>query len=272
MERKSYRTLIIMGLIFLHLLFMMCEENPAGSDTEVPAIPPTESMMIDLSLFSTGAAAQKISSVQSQVHFGTAVLTLSIVNITVAVYLTVPAILLGAALNQDPVWDSEDGKFHWIFTAQNGQTNFAADLAGWIDVGAKKARWEMAVTQAVLQMDDFIWYDGSCNFTATEGQWMFYDFQQPQSQVPVIQIDWQIPNDTLRTLIFENVFDGNANEGDQLTYQVDGDTARVTYLDVSESITSMIVWNRVTTAGYIQLPNYHDGTPARWDENRQDVN
>jgi hypothetical protein len=70
----------------------------------------------------------------------------------------------------------------------------------------------------------------------------------------------------------ENIQEGNENLGDKLTYQVDGDSARVQYQDVSQGVTARIGWNQITTAGYIQLPNYHGGTPAHWDENRQDVN
>jgi hypothetical protein len=272
MKRKSF-PLIIVILLISYLLMISCTETPVEDEKTPPVMPSAQTMAIDLTLFNNSGTQSiaKANIPESKLNFGTAALTLSVVNITLALHLAVPVFLWGSALSQDPVL-ATDGKFHWIYSAETGWVTYEADLAGWVDVENPRVHWEMGVTQSVLHLDDFIWYDGSCNVQATEGDWRFFDYRQPDQVVQVVRIDWEVQDETHRILEFENVFQGDANQGDKLGYQVDGDTARVQYFDISENVTAKIIWNLNTHAGYIQLPNYHSGTPAHWNENLDDVN
>ncbi|MBN2029509.1 hypothetical protein JW824_04625 [bacterium] len=273
MKNPFIRSSIAAGLIIVHLLLVACDKKSTNPKEEKPpSMPPAESMRIDLSVFSGGGnqSAGKISSPQSQLHFGTAVVTLGLVNLSVVLHLAVPAAIFVQALTEQPELQN-DGKFHWVYTSVYQLAQYQADLAGWVDMGDARVKWEMAVTRSQQNLDHFKWYEGSCNIEATSGDWIFYDYLQPQSSVPVVQIDWQISGDTDRLLVFENVFAGDVNEGDRLTYSIEGDSARVQYDDASASTTAKIVWNTTTTAGYIQAPNYNGGVPARWDENHDDM-
>jgi len=272
MNREYFRFVFII-LLTACFLIMSCTETPVENEETPPVMPSAETMTIDLSLFGNSGAqsAAKAGIPESKLNFGAAALTLSVVNITLALHLAIPVVLWGTALSQDPVL-ATDGKFHWIYSAETGWVTYEADLAGWVDVENPSVHWEMGVTQSVLHLDDFIWYDGSCNITATEGSWRFFDYRQPDQPVQVVRIDWQIQDETHRLLEFENVFQGDANLGDVLSYQIDGDTARVQYFDHSENVTAKIIWSLNTHAGYLQFPNYHDGIPAHWNENLDDVN
>jgi len=273
MKTKSYRRFLCIGIILSHLFIIMCEKNPSESENEAPVMPPQESMMIDLSGFSVGGAQSlnKPAIPQTKKHFGLAVGTLTLVNTAIALHLIIPAYIFGRALLEDPELQS-DGKFHWTYSTKYQLLNYEADLAGWVDVPGSEVNWEMIVTQSKRKLDHYRWYYGHCNIGATEGGWTFNDVSQPDQQIPVVQIDWLVQSETDRMLVFKNVFEGNENIGDQLTYQIDGDSARVQYLDFSEGTTSKIVWHTETIAGYIQAPNYNEGVPGCWDENQQDLN
>ncbi|MBN2105717.1 hypothetical protein JW835_16890 [bacterium] len=273
MKRISIRCIVIFAIVISHLFIIVCEKNPSESENTPPVMPPQESMMIDLSNFSVGGnqSLNKSSLPQAKTHFGLAVLTLGLVNISVMLHLTVPVYIFGRALLEKPELQS-DGKFHWTYSTVYQLFNYEADLAGWVDVSETEVNWEMYVTQAKRGLDHYRWYDGHCNLDATAGDWTFYDASQPDQQNPVIQINWQIQSETDRSLVFANIFEGDENIGDQLIYQIDGDSARVQYLDASEGTTAKIVWNTETIAGYIQAPNYNEGKPGRWDENQEDMN
>jgi len=265
--------LMIVPLILSHLLLVTCDKNSTNTEDTPPVMPPQESMMVDLSAFSAGGnqSLTKTADPQTQVHFATAAFTLGLVNLAVAVHLAVPVYIFSRALLEKPELQS-DGKFHWTYATVYQLFNYEADLAGWVDVPNAEVNWEMYVTQERKELDHFMWYNGHCNTEATTGDWTFFDASQPDLQIPVIQIDWLITGETERILNIENVFEGNAAEGDQLIYQIDGDTTRVQYLDVSEGTTAKIVWHTETVAGYIQAPNYNAGIPGHWDENQQDLN
>ena len=129
----------------------------------------------------------------------------------------------------------------------------------------------MQVTQSTLNWDDFVWYDGHCELDFSEGVWNFYQTTTPDTMVETVTLNWEYASETDRSLVFENVKTGSSSIGDQLTYAVDGDSTRMEYFDASTGITSKIVWNTETAAGYIYMPNYNNGQLAYWDENHQDV-
>ncbi|MBN1780471.1 hypothetical protein JW948_05045 [bacterium] len=274
MRNPFLRSLVAMGLVLTHLLIVSCDDKSTEPKEESPPVmPPQGSMMIDLSMFSAGGTQSlaKTGSPQTQLHFATAVVTLGLVNLGVIVHLALPAFIFGQALTVEPVLQ-RDGKFHWIYNSVYQLVQYQSDLAGWVDVPAVTANWEMFVTQANKNLDHFKWYKGSCDLSASTGDWTFYDYLQPDAQVPVIQIDWVIDSGSNdRLLVFENVFEGNANEGDMLSYEIEGDSARVSYFNASELSYSRIVWNLNTIAGYIQSPGYNNGQPAKWDENQNDI-
>jgi hypothetical protein len=271
MKKKILRPATAL-VIMAHLFLVNCDKNPSESNKTPPVMPPPESMMLDLSAFLPGGEAiSKESAPETQQHFGVAAVTAGLVNLSVAVHLAVPVFIFGRALLEDPVLQS-DGKFHWTYSPVYQLVQYQADLAGWVEISDAEVNWEMCVTQDRLNLDDYLWYSGQCNIGATQGRWLFSDYRQPNSQIPIIQIQWQIQDSTHCELVFENMLEGNENLGDQLIYQIDGDSARMQFHDVSQAVISKIVWNYKTSAGYIYAPNYNGGLTGYWDENRQDLN
>ena len=120
--------LALLGIAIL-LAGMACEKNPVETeDPTPPALPPAESMKLDLSTFGIpqGSLA-KSADPTTQANFNNAVIRAAIVNTVVAVHMIVPSAIFAAALSEKPVL-GQDGKFHWIFKVTVGLTTFEADL------------------------------------------------------------------------------------------------------------------------------------------------
>ncbi len=251
---------------------LACEKNPTESKAEKPALPPAQSMQMDLSTFSNPGALGKAAEPTTKANFTNAAVRVAIINTVVVAHLTIPTAVFVAAASQKPTLE-EDAKFHWVYQVTIGLTTYKADLAGWVDRANKKVRWEMYVTNPLYQpaLSDFLWYQGWANLENSQGQWTFYDPQQPSVKVPVITIDWSYKSDQDAVLLFTNVWQGHAEQGDTLEYKVKNNDRSIQFFDKSESLTSIIFWDAVTGAGYLQVPGYNDGQPAHWDENQNDI-
>jgi len=267
MKNVTPKSMLAVLLIFTLLnLIIACDKNPTEAEKTPPVLPSVNTMQVNLSLFTTSSLAKENSI--SQWNFTTAVITVTIVNAWVVLGLAAPVFVFGSALQDQPELQS-DGKFHWIYNTSFLSVPYTADLAGWLDVPNTQSVWEMYITFGSL--NNFLWYDGRCNFTATSGDWIFYDETRPDTLNPKIRIDWINNSETDRSLTFTNVFAGNEYEGDILKYTVNGTALSVEFYDASVGTTVIIAWDAVTTAGYIQAPYYNNGQPAYWDENHNDL-
>ncbi|MBD3289951.1 hypothetical protein GF337_14180 [candidate division KSB1 bacterium] len=264
---KYISRIAILLIATMSIFILSCEESAVEPDpTEKPELPPATSMKMDLSLF-TGATGQSLAkeSAVTKNHFATAVVTVTLVNASVLAHLAIPTVVFAAAFSQGAEFQ-EDAKWHWIYSINN----YSADLAGWIDTPNQQAVWEMYVSQG-NNSDNFMWFTGRSNLSATSGYWLFYNPAQPDTSIEMVRVDWENNSETDRSLQFANVWEGNQGEGDILKYTVDGVDNSIEFYDASEDFTSIVYWNSETTAGYIHLPNYNNGEPAYWDENQNDL-
>jgi len=116
MKLSTMNRLFIGALILAHVVLTSCEKNPAQPQQKAPSVPPESSMKIDLKAFHAAAAAGKAEGNTAAVglNFLTARATVTLINASVALVLSVPVYVLAAALTQQPALDPSDGKFHWI--------------------------------------------------------------------------------------------------------------------------------------------------------------
>ena len=272
MKSHHKRFVLWVCALFAIISVMACEKNPTESKAEKPALPPAQSMQIDLSTFGSPTGLAKAAEPTTKANFANAAVRVAIINTVVVAHLTIPAAVFVAAASQKPTLQ-EDAKFHWVYQVTVGLTTYKADLAGWVDRANKKVRWEMYVTNPLYQpaLTDFLWYEGWANLENSQGQWTFNDPQQTSAKVPVITIDWNYKSDQDAVLTFANVWQGHAEQGDTLEYKVKNSDRSIQFFDKSESLTSIIFWDAVTGAGYLQVPGYNNGLPAYWDENQNDI-
>jgi len=269
---RSKYAILVTTIIFLMSLFA-CEKNTTEPETDSPPpLPPVASMRMELSLFNTPSNNSLAKTTLSKQNFTAASLRVLIIKTTVTLAAIVPTAIFAAAISQEPVLQ-EDGKFHWIYTVQDDNNTFSADLAGWIDMQTTEVVWEMYVSSNTHspELDHFLWYEGRSKIGNKEGWWLFYDDKSSDSLSEVLKIDWQIPDEDHQELILSNVNQSNADYGDSLKYSLDNYDNFLMFFDASENRTSTIYWSTETGAGYIEWFDYKNGARSYWDEDQNDV-
>lgn len=273
MKRSFMNQLFVAALIAMHVFMVACDKNPADpGNQQQPALPPQSSMTVDLSAFNQSLPKGQGEAHTPGLNFITARLTVATINLAVATILSVPTLTFAAAISQQPVL-KEDGKFHWIFTVNDGPKTFKADLAGWIDVPATEAVFEMRITTTGVTpaLNNFLWYEGRAKLDNKTGYWEIYDAMRPATPIKVLRIDWQAPETTRATLELTAIEQGVPTFGDKVKYNTDGNARSVTYNDASENTSVLIQWDAATKEGSITAPNYNGGNKACWDSQLNDV-
>ncbi len=276
MKASWLNRVLVAALILAHVLLISCDKNPATPEQKAPELPPASSMNLDLSAFKTAAHLGKASGGESAIglNFVTAFGVVTLINASVTLILSVPAYVFAAAMQQQPVLDASDGKFHWIYSVTDSSGNtLTADLAGWVDQAGLESRWEMRITATGNNppLNNFLWFEGRAKLDNSSGYWDFYDGEQPATPTKALHLEWQIPSATKATLQFTVVDPDSPDNGDQLTYRADGDLRWVTHYDQSEIKIVEISWNEVSHTGYIIAPGYNNGQKSCWDALLNDV-
>lgn len=271
---KSRILVLFLTIVFLFSI-LGCEKDPTEpEENEAPALPPVESMQMDLSFFTNPPGQALAKTTLSKQNFIAAAGRVVIINAVVILASVVPTAFFIAALSQPPELQS-DGKFHWIYayTTPNGVHTYSVDLAGWIDVPNAEALWEVYVTSASHSptLNHFLWYEGRSKIGNKEGWWMFHDDQLPDTLVDVLKIDWQVPDSTHQELIFSNVWDTHEDYGDSLKYSVDNNNDYLIFYDASKSQTNTIFWDSQTGAGFIEWFDYKEWVKSCWDNDQNDI-
>lgn len=272
--KRSFTNRLLSAALIAALMFMTaCEKNPTEADNKQPPnLPPQSSMAMDLSDFNQALPKGQADATTVGMNFITARLTVATINLGVAALLSVPTLTFAAAISQQPVLQS-DGKFHWIFNVSDAGKTFQADLAGWIDVPANEAVFEMRITTTGVSpaLTNFLWYEGRAKIDNKTGYWEIYDALRPTSAIKVLRIDWQAPDQSNATLELSAVEQGVPTFGDKVTYNVAGSSRSVIYKDASANATITILWDALTKAGSITAPTYNNGNKACWDSQLNDV-
>lgn len=273
MKRSMLNQLFAAALIAVHVFMVACEKNPADpGDQQQPVLPPQSSITVDLSAFTQTLPKGQAEAGSPGLNFITARLTVATINLAVATILSVPTLTFAAAISQQPVL-KEDGKFHWVFTVNDGPKSFKADLAGWIDVPATEAVFEMRIstTGVAPALNNFLWYEGRAKLDNKTGYWEIYDALRPATPTKVLRIDWQVADATHATLTLTAIEQGVPTFGDKVVYNTAGNARSVAYNDASESTSVLIQWDAATKAGSITAPNYNNGDKACWDAQLEDA-
>ena len=273
MEALIRNRLLTLGVMIICLFTLTtCEKEPTKPDDVAPELPPVQSMQVDMSFFNSSQNFTLNKATVSKLNFLSAATRVTIINLKVFAASIIPTTVLVAALSQ-PVELKDDGKWHWIFTvADKDSDTFSVDLAGWIDTPQAETVWEIYISSSnhTPELDHFLWYYGRSKISNKEGWWIFNDDKSPDSLVEVTKIDWEIPDENDKDLVFTNVKETSNEYGDYLKYGVELTDRFLLFFDASASQTNTIYWNAQTKAGYIEWFDYNNGVKSYWDENLND--
>jgi len=269
---KTNRVILITALIFL-IGLASCEKNATEPPKDSPPpLPPAESMSLNFSFFNPSPGQSLPKTSISKSNFLAAAWRILVIRTTVTAAAIVPTMVFAAAISQQPVL-LEDGKFHWIYTVQDSNDNFSADLAGWVDQQNSEIVWEMYISSDTHspKLDHFLWYQGRSKISNESGWWLFHDDKTADTLVDVLKIDWQVPDDDHSSLVLTNVNQAVSDYGDSLSYRKDVFENYLMLYDASKSQNNTIFWNSNTGAGYIEWYDYKNGARSYWDENHNDI-
>lgn len=272
MKSKLLNPVFIAMLVVVHFAMVACSDNPTETEKkDAPPLPPAESMQIDISLF-TGKQQLAKAAVLAGQNFNNAAVRVLVINTLVVLTMSLPMATLAAAVSQDPTFEN-DGKFHWTYTVQQGANVVQADFAGWIDTPNQETVWEMRVTNTRSNppLNNFLWYEGRASLTSKEGYWEVYDARQPSNSPKVLRIDWSRPAADKANLEFTVVMPGIPENGDKITYAVNGNERSIRFFDSSKSQALDVFWDAQIGTGYLLAPDYNNGEKACWDEQQNDV-
>ncbi len=254
-------------LLAVCILALSCSDSNPGDpgENQAPELPPVSSMVMDLSTI-TGAS----SSLQSSNNFLWASVNLAVWSTVVTVTMAVPVASYVAAFQYEPERQS-DGSWVWSYSFAAVDQTYDARLVARYDQSG--ITWEMYVTEEG-GFEDFLWYEGTCNYTLTHGTW---DVNlEPADPVPFLDIEWNLDSgQETADLTYTYVVPASPDSGNYIFAEVTNDTPYDGFYDVySRSADNLleIEWNTTTIEGRVRDPLHFADTEWHcWDEGLQDI-
>ena len=234
-------------------------------ETGAPALPPTESMSLDLGFFEINNSPALKAAAGSNLNFLNAYVRAAYINVAIVTAITPPYVVLSLALHTVPT-KVDDNSYLWVYTWQENQQDHEIRLLG--TVNENVVDWELSIV--LPEQEPELWFYGQSHTDRDEGFWVFRDFTRDVN-LEVLRIDWDLTQENHASLVFLNVDGGSEDMGDQLSYLATGANKSIEFLDLSNDMTWDIQWNESNRAGSLRVPDYNDGDRACWDTNLLDA-
>ena len=220
-----------------------CSDDDEMVDPDFPHTVPTGgSMEIDAEILTAPGGLARGGGCH-----GIAAFVVGWTNLNVAVRTAIPVAVFVAAASNPPEYLG-DQTWRWTASGGAGGGAWSASLTGHI-AASDRVEWSMALSGTVLQLEDFIWYDGFSNPGATLGEWRYYDPATPNERNQVVLCTWDASAFDDRHLSFENTKEGAPENGDVLTYAVEGDLAFLEFEDADDEQSARIDFLLTTGEG-----------------------
>lgn len=232
---------------FSATLFTGCKKDKGTP----PALPPAESMTIDFSNFESGRKSDIsdpfLKGTQTstwEYAAGTALVWKAIIYTTLAV----PVKSFQIAVNKTPVYLSEK-TWQWSYeaglTLDQISVTYKVRLTG--QIRTNDVLWKMYVAkEGTGAFSEFLWVEGTSNLDGSSGQWILY--QSPQNQEKIIQIDW--------------TKSGNSIGSIKYTYVKNGDVFKESYIEYGLTTTSLNAY--YTIHYYIPATQQFSDVKVEW--------
>jgi len=252
-------------MVVLSLLLFNCSEKDSLAPNETaPEIPPQSTLIMDFNSFDTSFALPKISPAgiqQQDAAWRWAAFKVGVWNLVVVANFAIPTVAFVESFRHEPVLQ-DDGSWLWAYNFGIGNS---AKLTGKI-VGTE-VQWEMRITKS-NQYTDFLWFTGTSNLLATEGEWHLN--AAPNNPVPYVDVLWHRNlQDGTADIKYTNVIPNNPGNGGYISYAITNDAEYNAVYDIfNVEINNLtnIAWNRTDFHGHIKDPqHYSDSNWHCWD-------
>jgi hypothetical protein len=273
---------ILLLTAFFALLFWSCEKK-----TNPPALPPTQSMSIDFSNFTSGKKSVEIDlqnkglSTVSNINWASAAITAGVWNTILAITLAVPVASFNQAVNTTPVY-LENSKWEWTYNVNTVGATYKARLTG--QIRSTDVKWEMYVSkEGVGAFAEFLWFSGTSAPDRKSGQWILN--HSPLFQEQVLQIDWTLTGTKIGSIKYTYVRDLKDNrttdtfKNSYIEYGLTANSLDAFY-NIHQNISGVvndfkdvyIEWSTANHNGHIKAFHYfQDNNWHCWDGAGSDV-
>lgn len=238
-----------------------------------PELPPAGSMTIDFSNFTGVKKSLEVLPGQKGTensNWNFAATVAGIWNIIIGTTLAVPVTSFGIAVSQQPEYIG-DNTWQWGYDVTLGSTTYQARLTGKIETG--DVAWTMYITNPG-SYNDFVWFEGTSQLDGSGGQWILN--QSNANPVPLLQIDWTKPGDTIGTIKYTFIKSSDSFQSSYIEYGLTNTALNayysIHYYNGVKFSDVDVEWNTTTGEGRVKSIDYlGDSNWYCWDSNHVNV-
>ncbi len=265
MYKKALKTgKIVMPFLFTALLAgTSCKKDKEDTFE----LPPESAFVMDLSTFAPTQKSTENNNLapETKIYFTAAVVHVGFWSSVVSSIMAIPVASYIEAFNHKPE-RVEDNKWKWSYTVEVLGVDYTASLYG--EIVGEQIEWEMYISMEG-GFTEFLWYEGTCNITRTEGSWTLY--KSYLSPVACIEIDWNYDwDDQTGDVKYTYVEAGVQGNGNYIQYGITAETDYNTYYNMYESVSGRTVQIKYNTDTHEGTINYSD-TWYCWDSQLEDT-
>ncbi len=273
-KAKNFLFIFILGFAFM--LFGCAEDDPTETPDpgQAPELPPQSTFVMDFSDFAEEGAIPfndgDGAEILTRINHGWAVINVAIWNGIILGGLAIPVAAFLEAFNHEAILQT-DGRWKWEYNFHAGGDLHVAELYGQIVDG--EVQWEMYISRQG-QFEDFLWFSGINNLTATEGSWNLNN--DPQNPIPLLEILWhRNPAEGTADISYTNIEPGGPENGGYIFYGITNETPYNAFYDIyniGQDHLTEIEWDRINKPGQIKSQNiFSDEDWHCWDGNLDDI-
>lgn len=279
---KKLTSYFLVSVLFAGLFFG-CKKD---DKTSVPVLPPSGTMSIDFSNFSTSEKSEAFESYSnnkataSKTNWLRAAATAGVWNFILKANLVIPVASFEQARNNTPVY-LDNSIWQWSYTFNVVGASYESRLIG--QLRSNDVKWEMYISRSGIgAFSELLWYEGTSSLDGKSGQWVLNHSQQfPE---PMLQIDWEAAEEGMGsikyTFIREQKDDRSAEpfNGSYIEYGLTANTLNAYYnIHQNTGVAGVfndlfIEWSTTNYNGHIKANSYfQDELWHCWDEMGDDV-
>jgi hypothetical protein len=231
-----------------------------------PALPPSESMTIDFSNFTSGTKGTNPS------NWEYAATVAGVWNVIISTTLAIPVAAYKIALAQTPV-NIANKTWQWSYNVSVATVTYKARLTGLIRTS--DVQWKMYVSRdGTGGFAEFLWFEGTSELDGTGGQWILY--QSALAPDALLQIDWTKTDASIGSVQYKYVKD-DPFKNSFIIYGLTTNPLNAYYtvhyydFGIANFSDVNIEWNTTTHNGRVKSSNYLLGDWYCWDAGKVDV-